>query len=144
MIIIGWIALFFMVFEVTQLVFAQRFIGIVQIRQNLHPLDAPAPISFGYCIAWVVCLLLDYAFQAGLLLAPMNHALVDRPYYIRLAGILMLIISAIGFALRRACGVKWGLVVLTMEGSSRAGFFAFVFGYIVVMHGIWWHYQYYQ
>jgi len=144
MIIIGWIAFFFMVFEVTQLVFAQRFIGIVQIRQNLHPLDTPTPISLGYCVAWIICLLLDYTFQFGLLLGPMNHASVDRPYYIRLAGILMLIISAIGFALRRACGVKWGLVVLTMEGASRAGFFAFVFGYIVVMRGLWWHYAYYQ
>jgi hypothetical protein len=137
MIIIGWIALFFMVFEVAQLVAAQRFIGIVQIKQNIHPLDGPAPKPFWFSAGWVALLLADYAFQATLLIVPNINTLTDRPYFIRLAAILMLIISFGGFALRRTSGVKWGLVVLTLEGAMRAGFFFFVFNVIVMHTGGW-------
>jgi hypothetical protein len=48
----------------------------------------------------------------------------------------------VGFVWRRSCGVKWGIIVMTFEGALRAGFFLFVFMYVVVMHGVWWHLPY--
>ncbi len=138
MIIIGWIALIFMALEVAQLIIALRFIGIEQIRRNFHPLDAPAPRPFWFSAGWVATLLIDYAFQAALLIVPISLDLTEHPEFIRFAAILMILISFMGFAVRRSCGIKWGLVVLTFEGAMRAGFFFFVFN-VIVLHGGTWH-----
>ena len=144
MIILGLISLSFMVFEVGQLIVAQRFIGIEQIRGKIHPLDGPAPRSFWFSAGWVAALLTDYMFQATLLLLPNLNSMVDRSYLVRLAALLMLIASFVGFAVRRSCGIKLGLVVLTLEGAMRAGFFAFVFWYLVAWRGVWPGFYFYR
>jgi len=138
--IVGWIALVFTVLEVAQLIVAQRFIGVEQIRRNLHPLDAAKPRPLWFSAGWVAGLLTDYAFQAALLIVPIPPAATEHPDFIRFAAVLMLIISFGGFALRRSSGVKWGLVVLTIEGALRAGFFFFVFN-VIVLHGGTWRYS---
>jgi hypothetical protein len=33
----------------------------------------------------------------------------------------MIVISLIGFSMRRSCGLKWVLVILTFEGAIRVG-----------------------
>jgi len=144
MIILGLIALSFMVFEFGQLIAAQRYIGIEQIRRNLHPIDGPAPRSILFSAGWLAVLLADYLFQVTLLLLPNLDSFVDRAYLVRLAALLMLLASFVGFAVRRACGLKLGLVALTIEGALRLGFFAFVFWYLVAWHGVWPTYHFYH
>ncbi len=116
----------FAVFEVVQLFVAQRYIGIEQIRRNAHPLDVVAAPTPWFSGLWLVCLGLDYLYQGGLLLMP--------EVGIKFAAVLMLMVSAAGFALRRVCGLRWGLVVMTPECAARAGFFMFVFN-MMVLHG---------
>jgi hypothetical protein len=142
--ITGWIALIFMVFEVAQLVLALRFIGIEQIRRNQHPLDAPSPHSFWFSATWVTAILADYAFQATLLLMPLP-LLEPREWvrYIKAAAFLMIFASFVGFVVRRRCGVKWGLVVMTFEGALRLGFFGLVFNLLALNSALmpWLKYQ---
>ncbi len=134
------IAPLFALFEVAQLFVAQRYIGLEQIRRRVHPLDAavvPSPWLSG---GWIACVAADYVYQAGLLLVP--------EVGVKFAAVLMLMISAIGFALRRACGLKWGLVVMTPECAARAGFFIFVFNMMVLhehhhLYGLEWLYNHY-
>jgi hypothetical protein len=132
--LVGWIALYFMVFEVAQLIMAQRYIGIEQIRRNSHPLDGLTPRSFWFSAGWITVLMADYCFQSTLLAMPIPPNLTDWPGFLRMAAFFMLLVSFVGFVVRRRAGLKWGLVVLTLEGAIRAGLFLFVFS-IVVMNG---------
>jgi hypothetical protein len=39
----------------------------------------------------------------------------------RVHGLSLIVITMIGFSLRRGCGLKWVLVILTFEGAIRIG-----------------------
>jgi hypothetical protein len=39
----------------------------------------------------------------------------------RAQGIILLIVTSLGYALRSMCGLKWILVILTFEGAIRIG-----------------------
>jgi hypothetical protein len=39
----------------------------------------------------------------------------------RAQGLVLLVVTGIGYAIRGTCGLKWALVVLTFEGSIRIG-----------------------
>jgi len=119
----------FAVFEVAQLFVAQRYIGLDQIRRNVHPLDVPAVPSVWLSTAWLAGLMADYMYQAVLLL-------FVPEFGVKLAAVLLILTSAVGFALRRVCGLKWGLVVLTPECAARAGFFMFVFNMMVLHNSL--------
>ena len=45
----------------------------------------------------------------------------------RAQGLVLLAVSAIGYALRSASGLKWVLVILTFEGSIRIGMLVSLF-----------------
>jgi hypothetical protein len=45
----------------------------------------------------------------------------------RAQGIVLLAVSALGYALRSASGLKWVLVILTFEGSIRIGMLVSLF-----------------
>jgi len=114
----------FAAFEVAQLFVAQRYIGIDQIRRKTHPLDAATVPPVWLSTGWIMLLLVDYAYQAGLFFVPVLG--------VRFAAVLLILVSSVGFALRRVCGLRWGLVVLTPECAARAGFFMFVFNMMVL------------
>jgi hypothetical protein len=107
-------------FEIAQLFVAHRYIGPAQIRRNLHPLDAPVTPPFWLSVGWMCGVWGDYIYQGTLVL--------EHNIYVRLAALLMLAISLVGFVVRRACGLKWGLVVMTLEAALRIGFMVFAFG----------------
>jgi len=115
----------FAAFEVAQLLVAQRYIGIDQIRSNVHPLDVPKVPPGWLSAGWLAGLMADYACQASLLFVP--------EIGVKFAGVLLILVSVFGFAIRRVCGLRWGLVILTPECAARAGFYAFVF-YMMVVH----------
>ncbi len=127
----------FAVFEVAQLFLAQRYIGIKQIRSNVHPLDGAAPSGL-LAVAWLVAMLVDYAYQVLLLAQP--------ELGVKVAAALLILVSIGGFALRRVCGLRWGLVVFTPECAARAGFFMFIFNLMVLheknhLYGLYWLYD---
>jgi len=134
-ILVGWLALLFASFEIVQLILAQRYIGIEQIRRNQHPVDLAVPPSLKLSLPWLYLLMLSYLFQVSLLFLPMAEIApyTVYPYRIRMAAFLMIFVGLIGFSLRRVCGIRWGLVVMTFEGAMRAGFMLFVF-YSMVLH----------
>jgi len=39
----------------------------------------------------------------------------------RAQGIILLLVTGLGYALRSTCGLKWILVILTFEGAIRIG-----------------------
>jgi hypothetical protein len=139
-----YLAPVFMVFEMAQLLVAQRYIGLVQIKRGAHPLDGPPPMPWWLIACWLACLMADYAYQATLAFQPdyiYQTTQVHQQGLIRLAGLLMLLCGVVGFTLRRFCGLRWGLVVMTLEGSARAGFFLYVYLAGVFNFGFGWrHY----
>jgi hypothetical protein len=88
---------------------------ITQIKVNADPHELPMA---GWMAAlWAGWLLLYLAWMFALLLHP-----VGRPQ-----GMVLLAVSAIGYALRSASGLKWVLVILTFEGSIRIGMLVSLF-----------------
>jgi hypothetical protein len=114
----------FAIFEVAQLYYAHRYIGPAQIRRKLYPLDTSvAPPPYWFSIAWIVVLGADYGYQVRLFLVPFG--------LIRLMAFVMIVVSLIGFMVRRHCGLKWGLVVMTFEGALRVGLLLESFSFMV-------------
>lgn len=99
----------FLAFELWQLVVSERYMGIRQIRVNADPRELP--MAGWMAATWAGCLLIYLLWMTTLLLHPVGRA----------QGIVLLIVTAIGYALRSTCGLKWVLVVLTFEGSIRVG-----------------------
>jgi hypothetical protein len=99
----------FFAFEIWQLVVSERYMGIRQIKVNADPRELPMP---GWMAPlWAGSLLAYYAWMVTLLLHPVGRA----------QGIVLLIVTAVGYALRSSCGLMWVLVILTFEGSIRIG-----------------------
>jgi hypothetical protein len=109
---LGIVILFF--FDFAQLLVAERLIGVRQIRKGRHPADEAPALGVGWLLLWLSGIL----YSATIMVLLLTHA--------RLAfhGIALLVISALGFAIRRNAGLKWGLVVMTVEGALRMGLVA--------------------
>lgn len=99
----------FLVFEFWQLVISERYMGIKQIRVNADPRELPMPRWMA--ATWSSGLIVYFAWMFTLLLHPVGRA----------QGVVLLLITLVGRALRSTCGLKWVLVVLTFEGSIRIG-----------------------
>lgn len=99
----------FLIFELWQLVISERYVGIKQIERNGDP-RALGPGELTSFI-WSGSLVLYWAWMLVLLLQTQG----------RVHGLCLLAVSAIGYGLRRGCGLKWLLVVLTFEGAVRIG-----------------------
>ena len=104
-----WIAPVFMVFEIAQLVLAERYLGIRQIVRGGDPRELGP--SEALSLAWVLTWLL-YGVWAFTLLFYAQA---------RLPGILLGTVTGIGYGVRRNCGLSRILVVLTFEGAVRIG-----------------------
>jgi hypothetical protein len=99
----------FLAFEIWQLVLSERYMGIKQIRVNADPRELP--MAGWIAASWAGGLLVYYLWMVALLLHPVGRA----------QGVVLLLMTAVGYAVRSTCGLKWVLVVLTFEGSVRVG-----------------------
>jgi hypothetical protein len=99
----------FLVFELWQLVLAERYVGIKQIERGTDPRE----LGLGEAAAafWSLMLLAYWAWMALMLFQPWG----------RLQALILISVSGIGFLIRRGCGLKWVLVTLTFEGAIRVG-----------------------
>ena len=96
--------------ELAQLVLAERRIGVRQLRAGLDPREEAAPPAY---LGWSWLALAATVQQYPVVL------LTDGAT--RFFGLLMLLIGVVGFDLRRRGGLRWALVVFTIEGALRIG-----------------------
>ena len=99
----------FLVFELWQLVISERYMGIKQIRVNADPRELP--MANWMAALWSGGLIVYFLWMFTLLLHPVGRA----------QGIVLLVVTAVGYALRSSGGMMWVLVILTFEGSIRIG-----------------------
>lgn len=96
--------------ELLHLVVAERRIGVRQLRAQTDPREErPPPARVGWL--WLALIALTQAYPLILLTEGET----------RLFGLVMLLLGVIGFDLRRRGGLRWALVVLTLEGALRMG-----------------------
>jgi hypothetical protein len=103
------LAPFFFAFEVWQLVMGERYLGLKQIARNGDPRTLGLGEATAFC--WTAVLSLYWLWMLALLFPP----------FTRLHGLCLLLVSGMGFSLRRNVGLKWVLVILTFEGAVRVG-----------------------
>ncbi len=106
----------FVLFEVWQLVVAERRLGIRQIKAGEDPRAEKLPRAVA--MTWGLGLLFYYAWMPLLLLHPVGRA----------QGLVLLAVSVVGYALRAGTGLNWTLVILTFEGAVRIGMLVSLFG----------------
>ena len=99
----------FLAFELWQLVVAERYVGIKQIQRGTDPRELG--LGEGTAAGWTLLLVIYWMWMALMLIQPLGRAQVA----------LMIAVSFGGFMVRRGCGLKWLLVVLTFEGAIRIG-----------------------
>ena len=106
----------FMVFELVQLVLAERLIGARQIERGIHPRETgPGEVV---ALLWSFGILCYWSWMGSLVV----------PEFTRVVGVCLLFISAIGLSLRRHFGLKKCLKILTFEGAFRLGFLVYLLG----------------
>lgn len=105
----------FLLFEVWQLVVSERYMGIKHIKVNTDP--RTLPMAGWLAAVWAGGLLAYVLWMFTLLLHPIGRA----------QGVVLLAVTALGYAVRTSCGLKWVLVVLTFEGSIRVGMLVSLF-----------------
>lgn len=99
----------FLIFEVWQLVLSERYLGIKQIARGADPRS----LGLGEVTAfiWSMLLIGYWLWMMVLLAIPIG----------RIHGMSLLIVTMIGYSLRRGNALKWVLVILTFEGAIRVG-----------------------
>ncbi len=105
----------FLAFEIWQLVVSERYMGIKQIKVNADP--RALPMANWMAAFWAGGLLIYGTWMFSLLLHPVGRA----------QGIVLILVTAIGYAVRTTCGLTYVLVVLTFEGSIRIGMLVSLF-----------------
>jgi hypothetical protein len=100
----------FLAFEIWQLVMSERYLGIKQIARGSDPreMGPSEPVSF----LWASSIALYAAWTLALLA---SHGT-------RGPALGLIATTVLGYAVRRNCGLKWILVVLTFEGAIRIVF----------------------
>ena len=107
----------FLIFELWQLVISERYLGIKQIARGADPRTLGLrEVTAFFWSAGIVCY---WLWMLAMLLPPAGRAYAAA----------LIAITLIGFALRRNCGIKWVLVILTFEGSIRIS----ILGWICVL-----------
>lgn len=103
-------------FEAWQLLIAERHIGIRQIEKGADPRDS-GPGE-----------LLSFFWGSGIVLYWVWMILMLIPGFGRPQIVCMLVVSLAGYSLRRNSGLKWILVILTIEGAIRIGMIVSMLG----------------
>jgi hypothetical protein len=100
---------FFLLFEAAQLVVAERYLGVKQLERGIDPreLGPSETVSAG----WTITLFAYWAWIGAMLVPGFGRAQI----------VCLLLVSLIGYSLRRNCPLKWVLVILTVEGAIRIG-----------------------
>ena len=95
--------------EVIQLIVSERFLGVKQIKADTDPrqFGPREPLAFLWCMG----IMLFWVWLVAMLFQSVGRASV----------VTMLAITLVGFSVRRSCGLRWVLVVLTFEGALRIG-----------------------
>jgi hypothetical protein len=104
-----FLAPLWLLFEVGQLVIAERYLGIKYIVGGLDPRRAGPSERLSF--SWTACIVLYWTWLALMIYQPVG----------RLQVVAMIAITTVGFMVRRNCGIKWILVILTFEGALRIG-----------------------
>ncbi len=99
----------FLVFELWQLYVGERYLGIKQIKVHADPRELP--MKNWMAATWAGGLLAYGVWMCTLLLHPVGRA----------QGVVLMLVTVIGYALRSTASLKWTLVILTFEGSIRVG-----------------------
>lgn len=106
----------FLALEVWQLVASERYLGIRRIKAKVDPRDLP--MGTWMAAAWASGLIVYHLWMTTLLFHPVGRA----------QGVVLLGMSAFGYALRSTTSLKWTLVILTFESSIRIGMLISLFG----------------
>lgn len=109
-----YLAPVFICFELFQLLVAERYIGVKRIREGVHPLDAKQRLPEWMAAMWVIGRILTWLYLILLVFDPRAG----------LQGFIMIVVTILATGLRRALGLKWALVIMTIEGSIRMGMLA--------------------
>ncbi len=112
--IVSYLAPGFLLFELGQLVVAERYLGIARIEQALDPRSLP--LGRSVALVWSAGVLASWAWMLLMLLDPFGRA----------PAACMLFVTGMGFLLRRSAPMKWILVILTFEGACRVGMLLYV------------------
>ena len=99
----------FLLFEIWQLVMSERYVGIKQIARGTDPREMGPSEAVSFL--WASTILANAAWMALILVSPGA----------RIFAIILIAVTGIGYSVRRNCGLKWILVVLTVEGATRIG-----------------------
>jgi hypothetical protein len=102
----------FFIFEIWQLVISERYLGVKQIARGVDPRMLGLGEFTAFC--WSAIIFLYWVWTLLLLFVP----------FARVAAAGLLLVSMIGFSLRRGTNLKWVLVILTFEGALRLVFLA--------------------
>lgn len=107
--LLAYLIPFCLMFEVWQLVVAERHIGIKQIESGADPREhSPGELLSFF---WGTGIVLYWIWMIFMLVPEQGRAQV----------VAMLVVSLAGYSLRRNSGLKWILVILTVEGAIRIG-----------------------
>jgi hypothetical protein len=96
-------------FEIIQLIVSERFLGVKQIKADTDPRQLGPRESLAFL--WCMGIMLFWVWLVAMLFQSTGRASV----------VAMLAITLVGFSVRRSCGLRWALVVLTFEGALRIG-----------------------
>jgi len=103
-------------FEIWQLVVAERYLGIAHIERGTDP--RKLPMNSGKAAFWSLGILVEYLWFLFLLTDQLGRA----------PAIFMIVVTGLGYLLRRGTSIRWILVILTFEGAIRIGMLLFICG----------------
>ena len=101
----------FILFEMAQLVMAERYIGVRQIKNGQHPLDINPVGPPLIPQIWIAMLVAYWFYMVALVFVPGAG----------FQAFIILMTTLVGTSLRRSLGMRWALVVMTFEGAIRMG-----------------------
>ena len=107
--VIAYLAPFFLLFELVQLVMSERLLGVKQIKLGTDP-RASGPTE-SVAAGWTIFLMFYWLWLGMMLVPGFGRAYIG----------IILATTLVGYALRRNAQLKWILVILTFEGAIRIG-----------------------
>lgn len=106
-------------FEVWQLYMGERYLGVKQIGADADP--RALGLREFTAFAWSAGIVLSWVWCVLVLFQPLG----------RMQAFAMILISTLGYTLRRGCRLKWVLVIMTFEGALRVGMLISLIGMVL-------------
>jgi hypothetical protein len=116
--LLAYLAPLFLLFEGWQLVIGERYLGVKQIARNGDPreLGPSEPVA----AFWTLTIAAYFLWALAMLTTGFARAQI----------LSMLVVTLIGYSLRRNSGLKYVLVVLTVESAIRIGMLVSLMGVV--------------